>query len=103
MTPEQRYICLAEMDAYTDRDAYVSDLALSYMWEDTPESDIPQERLEQLSRLWDAVHLPIKTLLATLTPTQASRLYCIPVRTLENWYAEIRTCPVYVRLYLSGV
>lgn len=103
MTPEQRYNCLTEMAAYTDRDAYISDMALSSIWEDAPEGEIPQERLEQLSRLWDAVHLPIKALLSPLTPTQASRLYCIPVRTLENWYAEIRTCPVYVRLYLSGV
>lgn len=104
MTPTQRYFALSEMDNYTDRDAFISDLSLSSIWGDQDGSlDIPDERIESLARLWDVVHCPMRELLAPMTPTQASRRFYIPVRTLEDWYSGRRTCPVYVRLLLAGV
>lgn len=102
MTTEQRNQCLDEMNAYSDRDACLSDLALSSIWGDET-AEIPPERIEALNRLWDVVHLPMRDLLAPLTPTQASRKFYIPVRTLQDWYAGSRTCPIYVRLYLCGL
>ena len=102
MTPEQRYYCLQEMPAYTDPDAYVSDLALSSLWGEEGGAEVPADRIAALRELWDVVHKPMRELLAPLTPTQASRRYYIPVRTLQDWYAGKRECPVYVRLYLAG-
>lgn len=103
MTTEQRNFCLDEMPNYTDRDTWLSDVSLSSIWEDELDAEIPPERLEALEHLWDAVHLPMRDLLSPLTPTQASRKYYIPVRTLQDWYAGVRSCPVYVRLFLCGL
>lgn len=36
-----------------DRDAYVSDWALSSVWGDDPEAEIPAARIETLGQLWD--------------------------------------------------
>ncbi len=102
MNYAQRNYCLAEMDAYSDPDAFVSDLSLSSIWNDPEESaEIPDERIAALARLWEVVHCSMRELLAPMTPTQASRRFCIPVRTLEDWYAGRRACPVYVRLLLA--
>ncbi len=102
MTNLQRSACLSEMAAYQDRDAFVSDLSLSSIWNDPEESaEIPDERIAALARLWDIVHCSMRELLAPMTPTQASRRFFIPVRTLEDWYAGRRACPVYVRLLLA--
>ena len=49
-------ICLPEAVNYTDRDAYISDLALSSIWGDDEGAEVPQERLEWLDQLYDAAH-----------------------------------------------
>lgn len=102
MTTIQRNLALSEMDNYSDRDAWLSDLAASSIWED-PEDlpEIPQERIAALLRLWDVVHLPIKELLAPMTQAQACREFYVPRRTMQDWFAGVRACPVYVRLYLA--
>ena len=47
-----RFFCCREVPNYTDVDAFVSDLALSSVWGDGPNDEIPQERVEWLRRLW---------------------------------------------------
>ena len=101
MTNEQRNFVLSEMDNYTDRDVWLSDVALSSIWDGAEDAEFPQAWIDELRRLWDAVHLPMRELLAPMTPTQASRRFYIPVRTLQDWYAGVRSCPVYVRLMLA--
>lgn len=101
MNTMQRNLCLSEMDNYTDRDAFVSDLALSSIWDDDPDAEIPTERIEALSRLWDVIHLPISELLAPMTQAQACREFYVPRRTMQDWFSGARQCPAYVRLYLA--
>lgn len=102
MNAEQRYLALSEMDNYSDRDAWLSDVASSTIWGDPEDqADIPQERIDTLLRLWDVVHLPIRELLAPMTQAQACREFFVPRRTMQDWFAGVRECPVYVRLYLA--
>ena len=87
----------------TDRDAYVSDWALSSAWGDAPEAEIPAARIEALGHLWDAAHLTIRDIRAHTGLSQATFAvrYCIPRRTIENWESGDRQCPDYLRLLLA--
>lgn len=101
MTIQQRNFALAEMEGMTDRDAWLSDVAMSYYWGDPEGAEVPQERIDELSRLWDVVHLPVRELVAPLTLTEASRTFFVPYRTMQNWFLGVNPCPVYVRFYLG--
>lgn len=91
-------------DALTvsDRDAYVSDWALSTIWGDSEGVDIPEGRLAYLSSLWAAAHMSVRDICnaARLTQRGLAQRFCIPQRTVESWCstaASSRTCPDYVR------
>jgi DNA-binding transcriptional regulator YiaG len=86
-----------------DRDAFVSDWALSSAWGDAPETDVPTDRVEELGRLWDASHLTIRDIRAHtgLSQDAFAVRYCIPRRTVENWESGVRSCPDYLRLLLA--
>lgn len=103
MTVKQRNICIREMDAYTQRDAFVSDMALSSIWGDGPEDEIPPERIEELSRLWGAVHRGVKDIAAEagLSHRKLAERFWVPYRTMENWCSGNRECPDYVRLMMQ--
>ena len=45
-----------------DRDAWISEWTLSSIWEDSPDADIPKERLDQLCRIWNVAHMTTKEL-----------------------------------------
>lgn len=103
MTDKQIYMMAGEASNYTDRDAFVSDMALSSVWEDDL-GEIPPDRVEQCGILWDAVKLPFSELRARmgLTQAQMAERLCVSRRTLENW--EYRgTCPVYIRILIARV
>ncbi len=89
----------------TDRDAYVSDWALSSALGDAPAEDVPADRVEELGHLWDAAHLTIRDIRAHTGLSQAAfaARYCIPRRTVENWESGVRSCPDYLRLLLAQV
>ena len=93
------------MDAYTDRDAYVSDLALSSTWGDAEDAQIPQERIDELGELWDAAHRSVKEIAANagMSNRQLAERFCIPYRTVEDWSAGVRTPPVWVLLMMQEV
>lgn len=99
MTDHQSYIAWSEIPNYTDRDAYISDLALSSMWGDAPESEIPAERINYLGRLWDAYHRSVKDICkaANLTQSALATRFGIPKRTIEDWCAGKRACAPYIR------
>ena len=46
ITDKQITDLLYEAQSYTDRDAYISDFALSSVWGDSPDADIPEERID---------------------------------------------------------
>ena len=103
MTSKQYAVCVTEAQEYTGRDTYISDLALSSMWGDLPDDDIPQERLSQLGRIYDAVHRSVKDIAAEagISAREMAIRFCIPQRTMENWCMGVNKCPLYTRLMLQ--
>ena len=103
MTRSEFSTCAAEVSAYTDRDAYISDMALASLWGDAPDADIPQQRIETLGQVWDAVKRPLKEIVnyTGLSQIKFARLYNIPRRTVENWCSGSRECPLYTSLLLQ--
>ena len=106
MTSKQMSVCWSEAFAYGDVDAYVSDLALSSVWGDDPDGDIPAGRIELLRDVYAVAHASVKDLrqAAGLTQSQLAVRFGIPRRTVENWEAtgpNARTCPDYVRRMMA--
>lgn len=103
MTRSEFSTCAAEVSAYTDRDAYISDMALASLWGDAPEAEIRQQRIETLGQVWDAVKRPMKEIVAASGLSQAafaeSRM--IPARTMWDWCRGVRQYPIYVSLLLQ--
>lgn len=86
----------------TDMDAFVSDWALSSAL--VPDgADIDFTLVDQLQILWRVANAPFKTLLSMmgLTQIKAMTRFCIPRRTIQNWAAEVRPCPSYIRLFMA--
>lgn len=98
---------LSEVANYTDRDAFVSDLALSYIWGDAEDAvDIPPERIDELGMIWDAYHRTVKDIAggAGMSVRQLSVRFGIPQRTMESWAsnsASGRSAPTYVMLMMQ--
>lgn len=103
MTDKQFTSCIRECAAYTDRESYISDMATSSIWEDSAESEIPQDRIDAIGAIWDAVNRSVREIVVHSGLSQAAfaERYCIPKRTLENWCSGSRECPVYLRLLLQ--
>lgn len=103
MTIKQYSTCGTEAQNYTDREAYISDLALSSMWGDDPEAAIPADRLESLGTIYDAVHRSIRDIASAsgLTQRKLMERFCIPRRTMEDWSTGTRSCPVYTILLIQ--
>lgn len=105
MTDRQFVLCAQEAHGIADRDAYVSDMALSSIWGDEPDADIPAERLEQLAAIWEAAHRSVRDIVyaAGLTQRQLADRFCAPYRTVEDWCRGLRTPPDYVRLMMQEI
>lgn len=89
--------------AAADRDAFVSDWALSTMWGDAETDEIPDARVAMLVEMWDVAHMSVREIRSRTGLTQAAfcTRFCMPKRTLENWEGGKRSCPDYVRLMLA--
>ena len=103
MTIYQYHLALTEIDHYTDRDAFVSDLSLSSAFPD--DSDLSVTASE-LVLIWDAYHMTIRDLRTAsgLSRSEFSHRFRIPIRTIENWECtgpNSRECPTYVRLFIA--
>ena len=103
MTAIQFNSCVQEAMNYASPDDYVSELALSSIWGDTPDAAIPQDRFDDLRQIYDAVNRPVRAIVTASGLSQAAfaERYCIPRRTVEDWCREIRECPLYTRLLLQ--
>ena len=103
MTINQYHLALTEIENYTDRDTFVSDLALSSAF---PEESDLSVTASELILIWEAYHMTIRDLrtAAGLSRMEFSRRFHIPIRTIENWECtgpNARECPVYVRLLIA--
>lgn len=105
MTDRQFYTLWTEALTSADREAFISDWALSSIWEDAEGDGIPTSRIADLEELWDVAHATVRDIREHTGLTQAafSAKYCIPKRSVENWESGSRSCPDYVRLLLAQV
>lgn len=96
------HTCLTEALNYSDQDAFVSDLALSSIWEDGTD-EIPDSRVDWLRQIWTAAHRSIKDICkdAGLTQRGLAEHFNIPTRTIGNWATGERTCPDYTRIMMQ--
>lgn len=103
MTNKQFYICVGEAPCYADRDSYISDIALSTLWEDDESIEIPPERIADLGSIWDACNRSVKDIAsaAGLSQRKLAERFCIPYRTVEDWCAGKRECNIYIRLMMQ--
>lgn len=103
MTDHQFYVCWGECSSYSDRDAYISDLALSSMWDDDENDDIPTERLDQLGRIWDVHHMTMRDLhkASGLTQAKFAERFLVPRSTVEKWDMALQTPPDYVKILIA--
>lgn len=103
MTYKQYNFCVSAVANYSDPDAYVSDLALSTIWDDTPDAPIPPERLENLRAIYTAATRAVREIVAAVGMSQAAfaERWCIPRRTVEDWCRGIAKCPLYTRLLMQ--
>lgn len=103
MTIKQYNVCLSEVENYSDKDAYVSDLALSDIWEDVETADIPSERVEWLGELWEAYNRSIKDIAkaANLSQRKLAERFGVPYRTAEAWCEKKRECTLYLKLMMQ--
>jgi len=105
ITPVIRSALYAETGAYTNRDDYISDQALSNIWGDTEHAEIPAERLALLGAIWDGAHCTISELIKKygLTQTEFAQYFSIPRRTVQNWCGGQRECPPYVIMMAAEI
>lgn len=102
LTPFIRSALYSKVGAYSDRDAYISDMALSSIWDDawdnSEDPGVPAERLALLGAIWDGAHCTIPKLIQKydLTQTGFAQFFDIPLRTVQDWCGGRRTCPPYV-------
>ena len=98
MTNHQFYTLWGEAITSPDRDAFVSDAALSSLWgEDDAD---PMAHVPELEKLWDAAHTGVKAIreFAGMTQAEFAARHLVPLRTLQRW--EKGECPEHIRLLL---
>ena len=95
-------MCLSEAYNYSDQDAFISDLALSSIWEDDVE-EIPAERIEWLRQIWAAAHRSVKDIcrMAGKSQNAMADYFGIPRRTFGNWCTGERECPEYTKMMMQ--
>lgn len=103
MTDKQFSALFGGALADKDRDMYVSDWALSDIWGDPPDAEIPEDRIKSLIALWDVAHITIREIRAAtgLSQVAFAQRFCIPRRTVENWESGASACPDYLRILLA--
>lgn len=102
MTDRQFLECYQGSKNYTDADAFVSDMALAAIWDD-PEGDIPQARIDELRRVWDALHRSVRDiwLASGLSQRKLAEKFCIPYVTMEQWCGGRREPPDHERIMMQ--
>lgn len=96
-------LALTEATNYTDRDAFISDFALSSIWGDEEGTDVPEERIEWLGQLWDACRRTVKDIAkaAGMSQRKLAERFAVPYRTAEYWCSKPTACALYVRMMMQ--
>lgn len=103
INPKLRALLFDAARSATSLDAYLSDYALSSVWGDAPDAEIPTERIRFLSTLYEATHTTVPALLAkyNLNATQFAHAFGLLPRTVQRWVAG--TAPVSPQLLAALV
>ncbi len=103
MTDKLFYMIFTNALGVADRDAFISDWALSSVWGDAKGAEIPAERLHELGMIWDVAHASFADIVAAsgLKLVDFAARFAIPYRTAQNWLAGVNRCPDYTRLLLA--
>lgn len=104
MTDKQFYSIFSDAlsNESASREAFVSDWALSSIWDDDGQ-DIPENRIAEIGNIWDVAHLTICDIrqYTGLSQAKFATRFCIPRRSIEDWESGARHCPDYLRLLLA--
>lgn len=108
MTDKQFSAVFADALTTQDRDAFVSDWALSTIFAGAEEAPVDPALAEELGEVWDVAHLSVADIRAAtgLSQRAFAERHCIPRRSVENWETDgeqARSCPAYIRLLLAEV
>lgn len=100
MKDKDFYTYYGEALKAADRDAFVSDCALSSAF---PADSDPLENAQAAGNIWDVAHMSIKDLCqhAKLSQVALSTRFCVPYRTVQDWYSGRSTCPQYIKLAMA--
>lgn len=103
MTDKLFYMIFTDAKSITDRDAFISDWALSSVWGDAEDAEVPADRLLELGMIWDVAHASFADIVAAsgLKLVDFAARFAIPYRTAQNWLAGVNRCPDYTRLLLA--
>lgn len=82
-----------------DRDAFVSDWALSSAFVGDP----TQERIEIVGSIYDAMHRSVREIAAAagMSQRKLAERFLIPYRTMESWCGGQRSCSDYTRIMMQ--
>lgn len=102
MTDKQFYHAFREAFAYSDPDAFASDVALSAVFPGVAEDDLPA-LAEELRHIWRYAHITVREIVqhTGLSQTGFAERFAVPLRTLQGWISGSRDCPPYTRLMLA--
>ena len=99
------YTALSEALNYDDMDAYISDMALSSIWEDPEGVDapVPKGRIIWLERVWKAVHRTAKDVAddAHLSYRALARRFMIPYGTVNKWCLGENVCSLHTLIMMQ--
>lgn len=97
------YMIFTNALGVADRDAFISDWALSSVWSDAKGAEIPADRLHELGMIWDVAHASFADIVAAsgLKLVDFAARFAIPYRTVLSWKHGERECPDYTRLLLA--
>lgn len=103
MTDKLFYMIFTDALSIADRDAFISDWALSSVWGDAEDAEVPADRLLELGMVWDVAHASFADIVAAsgLKLVDFAARFAIPYRTAQNWLAGVNRCPDYTRLLLA--
>lgn len=92
MTYSERNAAINMMANYDSNGAFMAQMCINRFWS--------SEDIDELLDLWDVVHKPVKELFAPYGIKEISDRFCIPYRTVQNWYDGNRECAKWVRLLI---
>lgn len=93
---------LFTMAAKQQKEIFSNNITLSAPDDASDCIDLDAEKA-RLSRIWELAHLSMKELISRtgMSQTSFAKGAGIPLRTVQNWCAGSRDCPVYVRFLLA--